>query len=135
VDTNKEDTAVREARRLGMAVVGLIDTNSDPGLTDYPIPGNDDATKSIRLIASIVADTIIEGRKKFLSYLSQEGVAIKEEKKEAEPIVLPEEEVKIKEIEEMVETEEPPGEGEKPLRRPHARQATEEKTKTRGRAK
>jgi small subunit ribosomal protein S2 len=74
----------------------------------YPVPGNDDATKSISLIISLLADTILEGRKKFLSYLSQEGAVLKEEKPQEEPVVLlPEEEVKIKEIEEIVETAEP----------------------------
>jgi len=111
VDTNKEKTAVLEAKRLSIPVVALIDTNSDPDLIDYPIPGNDDATKSIKVITSLICDTIIEGRKKFLSYLSQEGVAIakekEKEKKEEEalpPDVAPEEELKIKEIEEIVET-------------------------------
>lgn len=117
VDTKKEETAVKEAKRLSIPVIGLIDTNSDPDVVEYPIPGNDDATKSIQLIASIIADTVIEGRKKFLSYLSQEGVAVKEEAKEEVPLVLPEEEVKIKEIEEIVETEEPTEEGAKSAKR------------------
>ncbi len=106
VDTKKEETAVREARRLGIPVIGFIDTNSNPDLVDYPIPGNDDATKSIGLIARLLADSIIEGRKKFLSYLSESGVAIKAKKEDAgeAPVVAPEEEIKIKEIEEIVET-------------------------------
>ena len=108
VDTKKEETAIREAKRLSIPVIGLIDSNSDPSLIAYPIPGNDDATKSISLIITLLADTILEGRKKFLSYLSQEGAVLKEEKPQEEPVVLlPEEEVKIKEIEEIVETAEP----------------------------
>lgn len=103
VDTKKEDTAIREAKRLGIPVVALIDTNSDPSAIAYPIPGNDDASKSIGLITSLVADTIIEGRKKFLSYLSEAGVSAKAEKGEETPAVLPEEDTKIKEIEEVVE--------------------------------
>lgn len=74
IDTKKEETAVKEARKLGIPIVALIDTNSDPELVDYPIPGNDDAMKSISIITSLVADSVAEGRKKFLSYLSQEGV-------------------------------------------------------------
>jgi small subunit ribosomal protein S2 len=104
VDTKKEETAVHEARRLGIPVIGLLDTNADPNVVDYPIPGNDDATRSIGVITTYIADSIIEGRKKFLSYLSHEGVAIKEEAVAVEvPAVAPEEEVKIKEIEEILE--------------------------------
>jgi len=132
VDTKKEETAVHEANRLGIPVIGLIDTNSNPDLIAYPIPGNDDATKSIDAVITILTDTIIEGRKKFLSYLSQEGVAIKDEKKEdsIEPLILPEEEVKIKEIEEIVEesapVDEESGQGKKAKSR-----VTEDKTKSR----
>ncbi|MDD4899972.1 MAG: 30S ribosomal protein S2 [Candidatus Omnitrophica bacterium] len=106
VDTKKEETAVSEARRLGIPIVGLIDTNCDPGLVDFSVAGNDDATKSIRLITSLIADSIIEGRKRFLSYLTESGVAVKKEKEAKEDNsaeVLPDEEVKIKEIEEIVE--------------------------------
>ncbi len=110
VDTKKEETAVREARRLGIPIIGLIDTNSNPDLVDYPIPGNDDATKSIRAVVSIIADTIIEGRKKFLSYLAQEGVKVEEAKADIPTDVLPEEEIEIKEIEEIVEDSQPPDE-------------------------
>jgi len=67
VDTKKEEIAVAEANRLGIPVVALIDTNSDPDLIQYPIPGNDDAVKSIKFIASLITDSIIEGRKEFLA--------------------------------------------------------------------
>jgi small subunit ribosomal protein S2 len=128
VDTKKEETAVREAKRLSIPIIGLIDTNSDPDLVAFPIPGNDDASKSVRLITSLIADTVIEGRKRFLSYLSESGVASKPEEEKELPVLLPEEEIKIKEIEEIVETSEP-SEEIKPLKRGQARQATEEKTK------
>ena len=127
VDTKKEETAVLEANRLKIPVIGLIDTNSNPDLIAYPIAGNDDATKSIRTVTSLITDAIIEGRRRFLSYLSQEGVAVKEEKTEEAPIVLPEEEIKIKEIEEIVETTEPEAEGTKPAKKGRARPASEEK--------
>lgn len=65
VDTKKEEIAVAEANRLGIPVVGLIDTNSDPDMIQYPVPGNDDAVKSIKFIASLITDSIIEGRKEF----------------------------------------------------------------------
>lgn len=107
VDTKKEDTAVKESRKLGIPVIGLIDTNSDPSFVAYPVPGNDDATKSIKLITSLIADAAIEGRKRFLSYLAQEGVAAKDKQENEIPVValLPEEEVKIKELEEIIAPE------------------------------
>lgn len=126
VDTKKEETASREAKRLSIPIIGLIDTNSDPGTVNYPIPGNDDATKSIHLISSLIADTVIEGRKKFLSYLSESGVAI-EKKEEQMPKILPEEEVKIKEIEEIVETTQAPTEEAKPVRKGHTRETRRKK--------
>ena len=126
VDTKKEETASREAKRLSIPIIGLIDTNSDPGTVNYPIPGNDDATKSIHLISSLIADTVIEGRKKFLSYLSESGVAI-EKKEEQMPKILPEEEVKMKEIEEIVETTQAPTEEAKPVRKGHTRETRRKK--------
>ena len=132
VDTKKEETAIREAKRLSIPVIGLIDSNSDPSLIAYPIPGNDDATKSISLIISLLADTILEGRKKFLSYLSQEGAVLKEEKPQEEPaVLLPEEEVKIKEIEEIVETAEPIDEEGKAGKKLRVTKIAEDKTKFR----
>jgi len=62
VDTVREDLAVREAKKLGIPVVAIADTNSDPDLIDYPIPGNDDAIKAIKLITSKIADAVIEGK-------------------------------------------------------------------------
>ncbi|MDO9572354.1 MAG: 30S ribosomal protein S2 [Candidatus Omnitrophota bacterium] len=131
VDTKKEETAVKEARRLGIPVIGLIDTNSNPDLIDYPIPGNDDATKSIRTVAAIIADTIIEGRKKFLSYLSQEGVKVEEVSEDIILEVLPEEEIKIKEIEEIVEDSQPLTEEAKAAKKAHLKSAGEIKPKLR----
>jgi len=131
VDTKKEDTAVREARRLNIPIIGLIDTNSNPSLVDYPIPGNDDATKSIRTVASIIADTIIEGRKKFLSYLTQEGVKVEEASPDIIPEVLPEEELKIKEIEEIVEESQPLTDDSVTGKKAHLKSAAEIKPKLR----
>ena len=72
IDPKREITAVREANKLGIPVVALIDTDCDPERIDYPIPGNDDAIRSIKLVTSIVADSIAEGRKKFISSASEE---------------------------------------------------------------
>jgi small subunit ribosomal protein S2 len=130
VDTQKEDTAVKEARRLSIPIVGLIDTNSNPDLIDYPIPGNDDATKSIKAVATLLADAVIEGRKRFLSYLSQEGVTIKEESAQ-EPSLLPEEETAIEKIEEIVEKDVPVGGEARPAKKEKARPTQAEKPKPR----
>jgi small subunit ribosomal protein S2 len=65
VDTVKEHIAVKEAKRLGMKVVAPIDTNCDPDLIDYPIPGNDDAIRSINLFCQEVANAIIEGKAEY----------------------------------------------------------------------
>jgi len=62
IDSNKEAIAVKEARRLGIPVVAIVDTNCDPDEVDYVIPGNDDALRAIRLFASKIADAVIEGR-------------------------------------------------------------------------
>jgi len=61
IDSNKEQIAVREARKLGIPVVAVVDTNCDPSEVDYVIPGNDDALRAIRLFASKVSDSIAEG--------------------------------------------------------------------------
>ena len=61
IDTNKESIAIHEANNLGIPVIAVIDSNSDPKGVDYPIPGNDDAIKSIRLFTSAIADAVIEG--------------------------------------------------------------------------
>ena len=62
IDTRKEEIAVNEARKLNIPVVAIVDTNSDPDKVDYPIPGNDDALRSIWLYTKKVADAVIEGR-------------------------------------------------------------------------
>jgi small subunit ribosomal protein S2 len=62
IDSNKEQIAVREARKLGIPVVAVVDTNCDPSEVDYVIPGNDDALRAIRLFASKIADSAAEGR-------------------------------------------------------------------------
>ncbi len=65
VDLNKEHIAVAEAKKLGIKVVGIADTNSNPESVDYPIPGNDDATRSIRLFTEMIADAYLEGVKEW----------------------------------------------------------------------
>ena len=62
VDPKKEANAVNEARKLGIPVVAIVDTNCDPDEVDYVIPGNDDAIRAIKLIASVMADAVLEGK-------------------------------------------------------------------------
>jgi len=62
VDPHKEDLAVKEARKVGIPIVAMVDTNCDPDPIDYIIPCNDDAIRSIRLITSKMADAVIEGQ-------------------------------------------------------------------------
>jgi small subunit ribosomal protein S2 len=65
VDSHNEAIAVREARRMGVPVVGVVDTNSDPDQVDWVIPGNDDALRAIRLFTTKIAEAVIEGRAAF----------------------------------------------------------------------
>jgi small subunit ribosomal protein S2 len=62
IDSNKEEIAVKEARKLGIPVVAVVDTNCDPDMVDYVIPGNDDALRAIRLFTNKIADAVVEGR-------------------------------------------------------------------------
>lgn len=82
VDINNEDIAVKEARKLGIPVVGLVDTNCNPELVDYVIPGNDDAIRAIKLIASIIANAVIEANEGITFSVEEES---EEENKEATP--------------------------------------------------
>ena len=61
VDTNKEHLAVEEARKLRIPIIGILDSNCDPDLVDYPIPGNDDAIRAVGLLTRVVADAVAEG--------------------------------------------------------------------------
>ena len=62
VDPKKERIAVQEAHKLGIPVVAIVDTNCDPDEIDYPIPGNDDAIRAVKLIVSKMADAVLEGK-------------------------------------------------------------------------
>jgi small subunit ribosomal protein S2 len=61
IDTNKEAIAVKEARKLGIPVVAVVDTNCDPDEVDFPIPGNDDAARAVALYCGLVADAVLDG--------------------------------------------------------------------------
>ena len=62
IDPRKERIAVAEAKKLGIPIVGIVDTNCDPDEIDYVIPGNDDAIRAVKLLTARMADAIIEGR-------------------------------------------------------------------------
>ncbi len=79
VDPHKERIAVHEARKLGIPIVAIVDTNCDPDEIDYVIPGNDDAIRAIRLITSRIADACIEGRERY----EKEMATLEEEMMEA----------------------------------------------------
>lgn len=93
VDSKIEEIAIKEANRLSIPVVALVDTNCDPTLVTYPIPGNDDAIRSIRLITNKIANAVLEGKRKYAPPSIEEK---KEEKKE---------EIKISAITEEIEEE------------------------------
>ena len=76
VDPKREEIAVKEAKKLNIPIIGIVDTNCDPELIDYPIPANDDALKSIKLIISLVTDSALEGKK---VYLESENIRSKKE--------------------------------------------------------
>ncbi len=85
IDPKKERIAVAEAQRLVIPIVAIVDTNCDPTGIDYPIPGNDDAIRSVRLITSRLADALLEGR----------GMLAKAEPEETAPEILTEGEVEL----------------------------------------
>lgn len=62
IDPRREEIAIREARKLGIPVIAIVDTNCDPEIIDFPIPGNDDAIRAIKLMTKLMADAIVEGR-------------------------------------------------------------------------
>jgi len=109
IDTVKEKIAVAEANKLGLPIVAPVDTNCDPDVVDYPIPGNDDAIRSVNLFCKTIADAIIEGKEMAESAAEEAPVTdeeiqeeIKEIKEEAAAETKNEEEIteEIKEIKE-----------------------------------
>ena len=81
IDPKLEEIAVKESRKLGIPIIAIIDTNCDPDMIDYPIPGNDDAIKSVRFLTSLIADSVVEGRKE---YMISEAIKKKDQASQAE---------------------------------------------------
>ncbi len=86
VDVVREEIAVKEARKAGIPIVGLVDTNADPDLIDYPIPANDDAIRAIKLLTSRIADAVLEGK------MRREAIKLAEGEEAEEIDFIPEEE-------------------------------------------
>jgi small subunit ribosomal protein S2 len=106
VDLNKEAIAVQEANRLQIPIVGILDTNCDPDPIDYPIPGNDDAVRSIKVFTSKIADAVLEGLR-----LREGGFVLEpaESRAEPEPGAVPAQPAleALEILEEQLEREEP----------------------------
>lgn len=84
VDPRKEKIAVAEAKKLGIPVVAIVDTNCDPDDVDYVIPGNDDAIRAVKLIAGCMANAIIEGRQGEDAESAEEAEKVEEADEAAE---------------------------------------------------
>lgn len=130
-DTRKEHTAILESNKLGIPVIGIVDTNCDPQLIDFPIPGNDDAIRAIRLICSVLATSIIEGRGSasegadISEAVESEAVAESDEPETAETSV----ERKINATESEGDSPADTAKAEATARRPQRRKRTSTKSK------
>lgn len=107
IDPRREAIAVQEARKLGIPVISIVDTNCDPDVIDYPIPGNDDAIRAIELIVGLMADAYIEGRQGQDAMRAQDEEAAPEQApapdfpEELEPVVEQVDKEVVKVIEEQ----------------------------------
>jgi len=139
VDLKKEQLAVREARRLGVPIIALVDTNCDPDEADYIIPGNDDAIRSCSLIVRAIADGIAAGQTKVTEKeIAGNGAASAEAAPAEEPTAEPEPEAAevadepayevLSQGEETVEPVEEPAAAEAPAEEPAAAEAKKEST-------
>ncbi len=97
VDARKEAIAVKEARKLSIPIIAIVDTNADPDIIDYPIPANDDAMRSIKLIIDLITDSILEGKQQFDQTEVDKKVKAKETQGE------PEEQKLIEKSEKLIE--------------------------------
>jgi small subunit ribosomal protein S2 len=97
IDQKRELIAIKEANKLGIPIIGLVDTNCDPDNIDYVIPGNDDAIRAIKLITGKIADAIIEGKAlRESAGVAQEETAEKIEEVKPEDAGVTEEDLKVK---------------------------------------
>ncbi|MBN2097778.1 MAG: 30S ribosomal protein S2 [Candidatus Omnitrophica bacterium] len=128
VDPKKEESAVREAKRLSIPVIALLDTNCDPTDINFPIPGNDDALRSIKLVVSLIADSVLSGRQSYLQIkktkkeaeekeqAKAQAVSADKPEDETEELIIEDAERKIKETKEQQLKKKPKTEGSKRVR-------------------
>lgn len=116
IDVGHEDIAVQEARRLGIPVIGIIDTNAMPDGIDYPIPGNDDALRAIRLYCQVLADAILEVQSEMNLEMIKEGKGVEAEEAKQRIVT---KKSKVAKASEETEAEEPAAE-KKPAARKKA---------------
>jgi len=111
VDPKKEEIAIKEARILGIPVFGVVDTNCDPDMVDYVIPGNDDAVRSVKLMIGVLTNAICEATgRELVDYITEDEKAVKQYLDTAMPpmedeVVEPKKEKKTKKVEKPVEEE------------------------------
>jgi small subunit ribosomal protein S2 len=102
IDTNKESIAIKEARRLGIPVVAILDTNCDPSEADIPIPGNDDAARAIQLYCELMADAVLDGMTEAAASVGMDIGAAENPEELALDMAAPEEAVPVAAVEEPV---------------------------------
>lgn len=129
VDLKKEHIAVKEAKALGIPVVGLVDTNCDPELVDVVIPGNDDAIRSVKLIASTIADAILEAKNGVSMQAAEEETAETDENGEKVTKKVFKETAKEEVKEEKQEKEEKPAKPAKEVKKAAAKEEKAEEAK------
>ena len=81
IDTPKEALAIKEAKKLGIPVIGIVDTNANPNEVDYPVPGNDDAIRAISLYCELISSAILDGMQ---AEIAAQGVKVEEAEAQAE---------------------------------------------------
>ena len=113
IDTNKEDIAIKEARKLGIPIIAVLDSNCDPDDIQYPIPGNDDATRAVSLYCDLMAQAVLGGLQAELAAQGTDVGAAAEGPVEEVPEMVPETKAAETKAAEATETPAPAADGEK----------------------
>ena len=139
VDIHRENIAVAEAKKLGIPVVGMVDTNSNPEEIEYPIPSNDDGLRSIQIITDLVTDSIISGqeisRKRQEDQLAEEAELERQEQEARNKAQAEASKRQTKKAEEKIEEKAPKAEEKVEEKAPKAEEKAKSKTKTSKKAK
>ena len=139
VDIHRENIAVAEAKKLGIPVVGMVDTNSNPDEIEYPIPSNDDGLRSIQIITDLVTDSIISGqeisRKRQEDQLAEEAELERQEQEARNKAQAEASKRQTKKAEEKVEEKAPKAEEKVEEKAPKSEEKAKSKTKTSKKAK